>query len=378
MPDALPEEITRYLEQRAAERGHTLATWLQSITTDTEEPAPMSGYDARVWETYRRDAGCGCTAPDPDDCGVDHSPLPGVRPEAQWAFMCVCHRLARLDTPATHATRPQERPGAVGAGVGMPDTESGAQTGAEPSWPDYVIVSQYRHPETGVYVWAARCWGADQCRGAVSLGHDSERWAEVALARHLSEEHGVDVDLPEPAAALGDGRDCPACDAGVPHAQCCPTPETHNAGCVDTPDPGDGLPGKRPFSSPPQDPTANLLRDAERYLSALHTRAGRHEILGADFTCAGCQLADRIRQHLDGTGTPPDAVGLVRPEQVLAELRTRFVVQHKGAMAASAASTGDTALIHDGSRMGLDVAVAELDALALRLAEGRSGAPDRS
>jgi hypothetical protein len=35
-------------------------------------------------------------------------------------------------------------------------------------------------------------------------------------------------------------------------------------------------------------------------------------------------------------------------------------------MAASAASSGDAALIHDGERMGLDVAVAELDALALR------------
>lgn len=26
-------------------------------------------------------------------------------------------------------------------------------------------------------------------------------------------------------------RDCPACDAGIPHDEHCPTPETHNWGC---------------------------------------------------------------------------------------------------------------------------------------------------
>jgi hypothetical protein len=167
-------------------------------------PAEQPGYNARVWETYRRDAGCGCTAPDPTDCAEDHSPLPGVRPETQWAFICVCHRLARLDTPATHAPCPQDGPGAVGAVSGMPEAENAPQTSA------------------------------------------------------------------------------------------------------------------------------------------------------------------------DGFGLRASV------QQVLAELRTRLVAQHKGAMAASAASSGDAALVHDGSRMGLDVAVAELDALALRLAEGRSGAPDRS
>lgn len=50
---------------------------------DTETPAPV--YDRRAWETYSRDAGCGCTAPDPTDCAISHG---------TGAWLCVCHRLA--------------------------------------------------------------------------------------------------------------------------------------------------------------------------------------------------------------------------------------------------------------------------------------------
>lgn len=42
-------------------------------------------YDPRAWETYRRDAGCGCTAPAPVDCKIPHG---------TGAWLCVCHRLA--------------------------------------------------------------------------------------------------------------------------------------------------------------------------------------------------------------------------------------------------------------------------------------------
>ncbi|MER5715759.1 hypothetical protein [Streptomyces sp. NPDC002132] len=42
-------------------------------------------YDPRAWETYRRDAGCGCTAPAPVDCKIPHG---------TGTWLCVCHRLA--------------------------------------------------------------------------------------------------------------------------------------------------------------------------------------------------------------------------------------------------------------------------------------------
>lgn len=41
--------------------------------------------DPRAWETYRRDAGCGCTAPAPVDCKIPHG---------TGAWLCVCHRLS--------------------------------------------------------------------------------------------------------------------------------------------------------------------------------------------------------------------------------------------------------------------------------------------
>lgn len=45
------------------------------------------------------------------------------------------------------------------------------------------------------------------------------------------------------------------------------------------------------------DPT-DLLRQAETYLSALHTSVARHDNLGADLTCHGCQLRERIAAAL--------------------------------------------------------------------------------
>jgi len=39
---------------------------------------------------------------------------------------------------------------------------------------------------------------------------------------------------------------------------------------------------------------ARLLRDVERYLSALHGSVARHDNLAADYGCAGCELRDRI------------------------------------------------------------------------------------
>ncbi|MFF2852626.1 hypothetical protein ACFVT5_40995 [Streptomyces sp. NPDC058001] len=56
------------------------------------------------------------------------------------------------------------------------------------------------------------------------------------------------------------------------------------------------------------DPTVlGLLRDAERYLSALHGSVARHDNLGADFTCEGCTLRDRIAAAVPGLAAVPSA-----------------------------------------------------------------------
>jgi hypothetical protein len=46
------------------------------------------------------------------------------------------------------------------------------------------------------------------------------------------------------------------------------------------------------------DTATELLRSAESYLSALHGSVARHDNLGADFTCAGCELRDQIGAQL--------------------------------------------------------------------------------
>lgn len=61
-----------------------------------EEQNETPEYDPRAWETYHRDAGCGCTAPDPADCTIPHG---------TGAWLCVCHRLSgpplkKSDPPA--------------------------------------------------------------------------------------------------------------------------------------------------------------------------------------------------------------------------------------------------------------------------------------
>jgi len=67
---------------------------------DTETP----GYDYRAWETYRRDAGCGCTDPNPVNCAIPHG---------TGAWLCVCHRLSgppikESDPPGTLLAAEQE------------------------------------------------------------------------------------------------------------------------------------------------------------------------------------------------------------------------------------------------------------------------------
>lgn len=54
----------------------------------------------------------------------------------------------------------------------------------------------------------------------------------------------------------------------------------------------------------PLDPRDVLLRNAERYLSALHGSVARHDNLAANYGCAGCELRDKIRSALaaDVTG----------------------------------------------------------------------------
>lgn len=55
-------------------------------------------------------------------------------------------------------------------------------------------------------------------------------------------------------------------------------------------------------------PTAlSLLRDTEAHLSALHVHAARHDHIGADLTCGGCLLRDRIAAALPQLAAVPSA-----------------------------------------------------------------------
>jgi hypothetical protein len=52
------------------------------------------------------------------------------------------------------------------------------------------------------------------------------------------------------------------------------------------------------------DPLA-LLRTAEAYLAATHEHASRHDNLGADLTCGGCALRERISVVLTAAASAP-------------------------------------------------------------------------
>ncbi|MFG2400738.1 hypothetical protein [Streptomyces lydicus] len=54
-----------------------------------------------------------------------------------------------------------------------------------------------------------------------AMAHNARAAADLAAAQHLAAQPAPG----EPA------RDCPACEAGIPHTEHCPTPETHNWGC---------------------------------------------------------------------------------------------------------------------------------------------------
>jgi len=56
---------------------------------------------------------------------------------------------------------------------------------------------------------------------------------------------------------------------------------------------------QQPLTDQQLDPRDVLLRDTERYLSALHGSVARHDNLAANLGCAGCELRDKIRAHYD-------------------------------------------------------------------------------
>lgn len=65
---------------------------LDRMATEARQPEPEAlsvdvdpVYDPHAWETYHRDAGCGCTAPAPVACKIPHG---------TGAWLCVCHRLS--------------------------------------------------------------------------------------------------------------------------------------------------------------------------------------------------------------------------------------------------------------------------------------------
>jgi hypothetical protein len=55
---------------------------------------------------------------------------------------------------------------------------------------------------------------------------------------------------------------------------------------------------QQPLTDQQLDPRDVLLRDAERYLSALHGSVARHDNLAANYGCAGCELRDKLTAHL--------------------------------------------------------------------------------
>lgn len=57
------------------------------------------------------------------------------------------------------------------------------------------------------------------------------------------------------------------------------------------------MPHQTPPTGLPLDPRDVLLRDTERYLSALHGSVARHDNLAANLGCAGCELRDKISAH---------------------------------------------------------------------------------
>ncbi|MFD5798643.1 hypothetical protein ACFWIO_34955 [Streptomyces diastatochromogenes] len=99
---------------------------VRATTTYTvEEPAPVvqqpaaDDYDRSAWETYRRDAGCACTSPDPSTCAVNHRSGP---------WLCVCHRLSvQLSAEERARLFPEQQPAAA----------HGEETLPPPQGPEY-------------------------------------------------------------------------------------------------------------------------------------------------------------------------------------------------------------------------------------------------
>jgi hypothetical protein len=77
------EGFTRIYRRSAARQVRERADQAQQPETQADDTDPV--YDPRAWETYRRDAGCGCTAPAPVDCKIPHG---------TGAWLCPCHRLS--------------------------------------------------------------------------------------------------------------------------------------------------------------------------------------------------------------------------------------------------------------------------------------------
>ncbi|MEU9498217.1 hypothetical protein [Streptomyces sp. NPDC048196] len=74
-----------------------------------------------------------------------------------------------------------------------------------------------------------------------AMAHNARMAADLAAAHRLAEQPptvgptptgGNAEDCPRCTGHTTElARDCPACEAGIPHTEHCPTPETHNWGC---------------------------------------------------------------------------------------------------------------------------------------------------
>lgn len=58
-----------------------------------------------------------------------------------------------------------------------------------PFEPDAAMAVKPYRADDGSQKWVFRCWGTDTCDGYLSLDHDTERWAQIARDRHVTEAH---------------------------------------------------------------------------------------------------------------------------------------------------------------------------------------------
>lgn len=88
-----------------------------------------------------------------------------------------------------------------------------AEISCAPFEPEACLAVQQYRADNGTTKWAFRCWGTDICDGWLSLGHDTERWAEIARDRHVAEDHTAPESRPSCPDPVECGHEAALADA---------------------------------------------------------------------------------------------------------------------------------------------------------------------